>query len=199
MAAAALENEGEVELGGEQRELAAVFVDLIGSTRMASRRPPQEVVALLNRFFRLVVEVVEEHGGWVNKFEGDAALCVFGAPIARPDAAGDALRAARTLGERIESELEGADAGIGVSAGLAVAGNVGSRERFEYTVVGDPVNEAARLCELARRERAAGAGLRRGAGPRRAGRGRALGGGRGTAAARSRRAHRLGHPAGCEP
>ena len=152
VAAAALANEGEVALGGEQRELAAVFVDLIGSTRMASRRPPQEVVALLNRFFRLVVEVVEEHGGWVNKFEGDAALCVFGAPIARPDAAGDALRAARTLGERIESELEGADAGIGVSAGLAVAGNVGSHERFEYTVVGDPVNEAARLCELARRE-----------------------------------------------
>ena len=199
VAAAALENEGEVALGGEQRELAAVFVDLIGSTQMASRRPPQEVVALLNRFFRLVVEVVEEHGGWVNKFEGDAALCVFGAPIARPDAAGDALRAARTLGERIESELEGADGGHrrlgrpggGGQRGLARALRVHGRRRPGQRG-GAPVRAGAA-------RGAAGARLRRGAGPRRAGRGRALGGGRGTAAARSRRAHRLGHPAGCEP
>jgi adenylate cyclase len=108
------------------------------------------VVALLNTFFGLVVEVVEEHGGWVNKFEGDAAVCIFGAPTARADAAGDALRAARCLRERIAEGLRGADAGIGVSAGPAVAGNVGAQERFEYTVIGDPVNEAARLSELAK-------------------------------------------------
>jgi adenylate cyclase len=149
VAEAALENDG-VELGGEVREVGAVFVDLVGSTALATRRPPTEVVAVLNDFFRIVVEAVEEHGGWVNKFEGDAALCVFGAPTARPDVACDALRAARLLRERLGRELDPVDAGIGVSAGQAVAGNVGTEERFEYTVIGDPVNEAARLCELAK-------------------------------------------------
>jgi adenylate cyclase len=150
VAEAALEEEGEVQLGGELREVAVVFVDVIGSTSLASRREPTEVVALLNDFFRLVVDTVEEHGGWVNKFEGDAALCVFGAPNARPDAACDALRAARAICERLKHELHAVEAGIGVSAGPAVAGNVGTEERYEYTVIGDPVNEGARLCELAK-------------------------------------------------
>jgi adenylate cyclase len=150
VASAALANDGEIELGGEVREVAAMFVDMIGSTRLALARSPAEVVALLNTFFCLVVEVVEEHGGWINKFEGDAALCVFGAPAPRADAAADALRAARRLRERITAELRDADAAIGVSAGPAVAGNVGAKERFEYTIIGDPVNEAARLCELAK-------------------------------------------------
>ncbi len=150
VAEAALERDG-VELGGELREVGAVFVDILGSTALAARRPPREVVAALNAFFRIVVEEVEVHGGWVNKFEGDAALCVFGAPTRRPDAACDALRAARLLHERLRSELPDVDAGIGVSAGAAVAGNVGTEERYEYTVIGDPVNEAARLCELAKR------------------------------------------------
>ncbi len=150
VASAALENDGEIELGGEVRELAVIFVDMIGSTRLTLQRSPQEVVTLLNTFFCLVVEVVEEHGGWVNKFEGDAALCVFGAPTPSADPAADALRAARRLHERIAGELSGADASIGVSAGPAVAGNVGARERFEYTVIGDADNEAHRLCELAK-------------------------------------------------
>ena len=72
---------GEVRLGGEVRRVAALFVDLVGSTTLAAQRPPGEVVGLLNRLFAVVVEVVEEHGGWVNKFEGDAALAVFGAPV----------------------------------------------------------------------------------------------------------------------
>jgi adenylate cyclase len=143
--------DGELRLGGEEREVAVLFVDLVGSTSLAARRPPAEVVALLNAFFRLVVEAVECHGGWVNKFEGDAALCVFGAPIERDDAAGDALAAARELRGRLAAELPELDAGVGVSAGAAVAGNVGAEQRFEYTVIGDPVNEAARLCELAKR------------------------------------------------
>jgi len=151
VAQAALERDGDVELGGELREVAIVFVDVVGSTQMAMRRQPHEVVTLLNRFFRIVVDEVEAQCGWVNKFEGDAALCVFGAPTARPDAAGDALRAARNLHQRLVRELDGARAGIGISAGPAVAGNVGTEERFEYTVIGDPVNEAARLCELAKR------------------------------------------------
>ncbi len=144
--------EGGVTLGGEVREVAALFVDLVGSTALASRRPPEEVVSLLNRFFAVVVDVVDAHGGWVNKFEGDAALCVFGAPTEEADAAGRALTAGRLLSERLRGELPQLDAGIGISAGPAVAGNVGAERRLEYTVVGDPVNEAARLCELAKQD-----------------------------------------------
>ncbi len=148
VARAALSN--GVRLGGEEREVAALFVDVVGSTSLALALPPSEVVRLLNRFFRIVVEVVETHGGLVNKFEGDAALCLFGAPVACEDCAGDALRTARTLAARLSKELPEIDFGIGVSAGLAVAGNVGAEHRFEYTVIGDPVNEASRLAELAK-------------------------------------------------
>jgi adenylate cyclase len=148
VAQAALER--EVQLGGEVREVAALFVDLVGSTTIAARRPPTEVVALLNDFFRIVVEAAERHGGWVNKFEGDAALCIFGAPGDLDDPAGAALGAAREIRDRVADELPQIDLGVGVSAGRAVAGNVGAEERYEYTVIGDPVNEAARLCELAK-------------------------------------------------
>jgi adenylate cyclase len=137
-------------LGGEEREIGAVFVDLLGSTSLALAMPPTEVVRLLNRFFRVVIEVVEAEAGFVNKFEGDAALCVFGAPVASDDPAGRALSAARTVAERLDREVPEVGYGIGVSAGKAVAGNVGSEHRFEYTVIGDPVNEAARLCDLAK-------------------------------------------------
>jgi adenylate cyclase len=139
-----------IELGGEEIEVAVLFVDLIGSTELASERPPAEVVMRLNEFFAVVVEVVEGQGGSINKFEGDAALAVFGAPAPHEDAAGAALAAAREPSRRLPEEVEDLGAGIGVSAGPAVAGNVGAESRFEYTVIGDPVNEAARLCELAK-------------------------------------------------
>ncbi|MGH2905824.1 MAG: adenylate/guanylate cyclase domain-containing protein [Solirubrobacterales bacterium] len=138
------------ELGGEVRDVAVLFIDLVGSTELASTRPPHEVVELLNRFFGVVVEVVGAHGGSINKFEGDAALCIFGAPVARDDAAGDALAAARRLASELRERVPELSAGIGVSGGPAVAGNIGAAERFEYTVIGDPVNEAARLTEAAK-------------------------------------------------
>lgn len=139
-----------VRLGGEARDVAVLFVDVVGSTTLATERPPEEVVRLLNRFFDVVIEVVHEHGGWINKFEGDAALAVWGAPVPVEGMAGAALGAARTLGERLEAEVPEIAAAIGVSAGRAVAGNVGAASRYEYTVIGDPVNEAARLTELAK-------------------------------------------------
>ncbi len=148
VARAALEQ--EIELGGERREVAVLFTDVIGSTKLASERPPEEVVELLNSFFSVVIEVVDRRGGSVNKFEGDAVLAIFGAPTQIPDAAGSALAAARELAERLPDQVEGIEAGIGVSAGEAVAGNIGGESRFEYTVIGDPVNEAARLSELAK-------------------------------------------------
>lgn len=137
-----------VELGGEERTAAVLFVDLVGSTGLAASRPPGEVVELLNRFFRIVGEEVEAHGGFINKFEGDAALAIFGAPADLPDSAGAALASGRAISDRLAGE--GIEAGIGVSAGTVVAGTIGAQRRYEYTVIGDPVNQAARLTELAK-------------------------------------------------
>lgn len=150
VAEAAMSSHAEVELGGEVRDVAVLFVDVVGSTRIAATRPPTEVVEVLNRFFSVVVDEVHAHEGFVNKFQGDAALAIFGAPADLADAPGRALAAARSMIERLEEEIPEFSAGIGVSAGPAVAGNVGAEARFEYTVIGDPVNEAARLTELAK-------------------------------------------------
>ena len=140
------------ELGGQERHVAVLFVDLVGSTQLAATRPPVEVVHLLNEFFRVVVDTVGRHGGFVNKFQGDAALAIFGAPIEHPDASGGALAAARELHDELLPVIGSAEFGIGVSAGRAIAGHIGAQARFEYTVIGDPVNEAARLTELAKLE-----------------------------------------------
>ena len=142
--------ESDPRLGGQLREVAVLFVDLVGFTEFTAAARPERVVTRLNTFFAAVVEVIDAHGGWVNKFEGDAALCVFGAPAPMEDAAGRALAAARELCDRLERDLPGVEAGVGLSAGPAVAGWVGAERRFEYTVVGDPVNEASRLCDLAK-------------------------------------------------
>ncbi|OBA84530.1 adenylyl cyclase [Mycobacterium sp. 1164966.3] len=140
------------ELGGRERDVAVLFVDLVGSTQLAATKPPAEVVHLLNEFFRVVVDTVGRHGGFVNKFQGDAALAIFGAPIEHPDGAGAVLAAARELHDELLPVLGSAEFGIGVSAGRAIAGHIGAQARFEYTVIGDPVNEAARLTELAKLE-----------------------------------------------
>lgn len=138
------------ELGGESLHVAAMFVDVIGSTSIAIERPAGEVVELMNRFFDVVVSVCGEHGGLVNKFAGDGALVVFGAPVALDDYATPALRAARELATALAEQAPQTPATIGVSGGEVIAGNVGTAERFEYTVMGDPVNEAARLCSQAK-------------------------------------------------
>jgi class 3 adenylate cyclase/MFS family permease len=138
------------KLGGEERHVAVVFIDIVGSTQLVTTRPPTEVVQVLNRFFAIVVEEVDRHHGLVNKFEGDASLAIFGAPNRVDHPEDEALATARGIAERLAGELCELDAGIGVAAGQVVAGNVGAKERFEYTVIGEPVNEAARLCELAK-------------------------------------------------
>jgi adenylate cyclase len=140
-------------LRGEEADASAVFVDIVGSTAMAEVLPPDDVVETLNDFFDVVVRAVDGQGGWVNKFEGDGALCVFGVPGTQPDHADRALRAARLLHLGLTGLTEhhpGLAAGIGVSSGRVVAGNVGTEARYEYTVLGPAVNEAARLTEVAK-------------------------------------------------
>jgi class 3 adenylate cyclase len=147
---AAAAEQQSVKLGGEERHVAVIFVDIIGSTQMVTGRPATEIVELLNRFFAVVVDEVDQHHGLVNKFEGDAVLAIFGAPNRLDHPEDEALGAARGIAERMVHEVPELTAGIGVASGEVVAGNVGANERFEYTVIGEPVNEAARLCELAK-------------------------------------------------
>jgi class 3 adenylate cyclase len=135
-------------LSGDERNVAILFIDLVGSTQLAVTHEPHEVAAVLNEFFRMVVAAVDEKHGLVNKFQGDAVLAVFGAPLRTDDPASAALVTARTLGVQLQGLP--VDFGIGVSAGPVFAGNIGAENRYEYTVVGDAVNEAARLADLAK-------------------------------------------------
>ena len=135
-------------LSGDERDIAILFIDLVGSTQLTASRSPHEVAEVLNDFFRIVVGEVDKRNGLVNKFQGDAALAVFGAPLHIDDPASAALATARAL--RDELRRLPVDFGIGVSAGPVFAGNIGAESRYEYTVVGDAVNEAARLADLAK-------------------------------------------------
>lgn len=139
-----------VELGGEVRDVAVLFVDVTGSTAMAEREGAVATVERLNELFGVVVEVAEAAGGTVTHFAGDAALCVWGAPLTHPRPASAALRAGRELASRLAADPGTVAAGVGVAAGPVVAGNVGAAQRVEYTVIGDAVNTAARLSDLAK-------------------------------------------------
>jgi class 3 adenylate cyclase len=135
---------------GEACDVVALFVDITGSTKLTHESDPREFIAILNRFFRIVVSAVEHNGGLVNKFEGDAALCVFGAPVVLDDPTTAALRAARAIRDEVYANGE-LDLGIGVASGPVIAGQIGAASRLEYTVIGDAMNEAARLTDLAKR------------------------------------------------
>jgi class 3 adenylate cyclase len=141
--------EDGASLSGNTLEAAILFIDLVGSTNLAATRPPEEVATVLNDFFRIVVNAVEDGQGEINKFQGDAVLAVFGAPLPVPQAASAALATARNLRSELR-HIPVVDFGIGVSAGRVFAGNIGAENRYEYTVIGDVVNEAARLADLAK-------------------------------------------------
>lgn len=146
--------DGEVDFEGEQGEATIVFVDLIGSTSLVERRSAHDVMALLNTMFAAVVRCMDAEGGWVNRFQGDAALCVFGPPAPTPDHAARGLRAVEALQRELaalRASWPDLDAGIGVSSGTVVTGNIGAAARYEFGIVGDPANEAARLSDEAKR------------------------------------------------
>lgn len=136
-------------LSGDVREVVALFVDVVDSTALAYRTPPEELVTKLNRLFTSVFDEVNARGGLLNKFAGDAALCIFGAPTRLADPATSALAAARAIRDAVRDWGE-LDLGVGVAAGPVFAGQLGTSSRLEYTVIGDAVNEAARLTEHAK-------------------------------------------------
>jgi len=143
-----VEDPSSLSLGGQKREVTVLFADLQGFTRLAEGMSPAEVVNFLNRFLGVLGDTVMACGGYLDKYEGDAVLAVFGAPVAALDHATAACRAAiefqRALAE-IEVDGKAVTCRAGIATGEVVVGNIGSRERFDYTVIGDTVNVAARL------------------------------------------------------
>jgi class 3 adenylate cyclase len=149
---------GDVELGGENREVTVLFADIRGFTALSERMGPQKVIHLLNECMEHLANAVDDEGGVVDKFIGDEVMAVFGAPVAQDDHALRALKAAARMREGVDEmnhvrEQRGEDPlglGIGIATGLAVAGNMGSSDRMNYTVLGTTVNLAARLTSEAK-------------------------------------------------
>jgi adenylate cyclase len=148
-----LSEESDLLLRGEVRQVTVLFLDVRGFTSVSEQLSPAEVVALLNEYFDVVVDRVTANGGTVNKFIGDSAMCIWGAPAANPQAERGAVACAlqiqeavaRLSADRVRRGLTSVGLGIGINAGEAVAGNLGAARRLEYTVIGDAVNVAQRL------------------------------------------------------
>lgn len=142
--------EGE-ELGAEDVEVSVLFLDIRDFTAFASQATARQVVDYLNGFYGLVVPILTRHGGHVDKFVGDGLLGVFGAPERQPDHADRAVAAAVEIAARVRQHYGGrVEIGVGVNSGPVVAGTVGGGGRLEFTVIGDPVNVAARVEETTR-------------------------------------------------
>ncbi len=147
---------GRVSLKGERKTITALYVDMRGSTAFAEAHPPEEVMGALNQYFEVVILATETYGGIVNRFVGDEAVCVFGAPAAQPDHAAQAVQAALAMRaglaylnqKRVALGLPTLRFGIGLNTGEVVAGATGSEERQEYTVIGDAMNLGARIQDL---------------------------------------------------
>src|SRR5205085_8950014 len=151
---------GSIELskGGALTELTILFSDIRGFTSISEKMPAQEVVRMLNDYFELMVDILFEHNGILDKFIGDAIMGLWGAPVRRPDDATNAVRAAVKMQKRVAEWNEDRVAqgkvplriGIGLHTGQVVAGNMGSSKALSYTAIGDGVNLASRLCGVAR-------------------------------------------------
>ena len=147
----------EVQLGGAKRRVVVLFSDIRDFTSISEKMSPDEIASLLTEYFTEMVEIVFEHGGTLDKFMGDAMMALWGAPLAREDDADRATRAAMAMQQtlvRLNREWKGEgrpelSIGIGINAGEVFAGNIGSNRRLEYTVIGDAVNTASRLCSEA--------------------------------------------------
>lgn len=142
-----------LKLGGERRELSIFFSDLQGFTGISEGLPPEELTSLLNDYLSAMTDIIQQEGGTIDKYEGDAIIAFWNAPVEQPDHAARAVRAALRCQERLAELRPGFKdrtgkelfMRIGVNSGPAVVGNMGSRTRFDYTMLGDAVNLASRL------------------------------------------------------
>jgi adenylate cyclase len=142
---------------GSKVEATVLFADIRGFTSIAENKDPQAVLDLLNEYLTRVTDAVIKHGGHLNKFAGDEAIAVFGAPLSDLTHAEAAVKAALEIQKSIaevnsrrEKDHIHLGVGIGINSGEVVAGNLGSSKRMEYTVIGDNVNVAARLTSIAK-------------------------------------------------
>ncbi|ABX03588.1 adenylate/guanylate cyclase domain-containing protein [Herpetosiphon sp.] len=149
---------GQLQLGGERREVSIVFMDMRGFTNLSERLPPEAMMQIINTYLNLIAKALIGHGGTLNQYAGDQAMAIFNAPVAQPDHAQRAIRGAVAALEAIVAFNRSAAAqalpaqasfGAGINTGIGVVGNVGAHERYDYSVIGDVTNVAARLCGAA--------------------------------------------------
>ena len=151
---------GELALGGETRHVSVLFTDVRGFTSLSEKFSPNDVITLLNQFFAIIADATNKYQGVINHFGGDSVLAVFGAPIVRSPI--EALRQAIFTALDIRWGIAELNAGrimngnaplrygVGINSGSVIAGNIGTQDRFHYTVIGDVVNVAARLQGVSR-------------------------------------------------
>jgi adenylate cyclase len=150
-----LKNPDVLQLGGRRQEVTVLFADIRGFTSLSESLAPEAVVELLNTYFTDMVDVVFKHQGTLDKFVGDALMAVFGVPMPIPHAPSRAAECALAMQRHLKrlqrtgrTPIEGMR--IGINSGEAIVGNIGSDKRMDFTVIGDVVNVAARLQEIAK-------------------------------------------------
>jgi len=140
-------------LGGQKKMVTVVFADITGFTTLGENNPVEQVVEVLNRYFETIVPIIFRYGGMLDKFLGDGVMAVFGIPDATEmdpvnaiHCAVDIQRGVKALKERlVEEGLFPIEVGVGIATGFVIAGNIGTAEQMNYTVIGEPVNLAQRL------------------------------------------------------
>ena len=142
-------NERNINLNGERKNIAVMFVDIRNFTEFSEKNPPEYVLEVLNRYFNLIIDIVFQFGGTLDKFIGDAAMVIFGAPVEYEDSIERCINCAIAIQKgvkKISEEDSNFKLGIGINFGEAVVGNIGSHDkRIEYTAIGDVVNTADRV------------------------------------------------------
>ncbi|MBK9163533.1 MAG: FHA domain-containing protein [Acidobacteria bacterium] len=153
-----LDNPSSFRLGGVNQQITVLFADIRGFTAISEKENPEKIVSLLNSYFSAMTEIIFEHGGTLDKYIGDGLMALFGAPNVSEEDALNAVKAAvkmqkriRTLNDELRHEgLSEISVGIGLHTGVATVGYIGSEKRSEYTAIGDTVNLAARLQDIAK-------------------------------------------------
>jgi len=149
--------DGDIKLGGVLQPVTVLFADIRGFTQLSEQMDAQEVVLVLNEFFTAMTEVVLDAGGTLDKYIGDCVMALFGAPVPAPDDIERGVRAAIDMQQkaalmnrdRRARGLREVKIGVGLHAGPAVVGNIGSAQRMQYTAIGDTVNVASRVAAVA--------------------------------------------------
>ena len=159
MAEEILKNPESLQLGGQRRHLTVLFADIKAFTSLSEKMDPAAVVDVLNHFFTSMVDQVFEHQGTLDKFLGDGLLAFFGAPLEVPRAASQAVACAIAMQQRLHAMQQKGTTPItgmrvGVNTGEAIIGNIGSEKRMDFTIIGDVVNVASRLLDVAREQEA---------------------------------------------